>query len=146
MLKLSPTDTFTKDFGDPAQKKTFFEDRNRTANLYKTYSNRYDHYSAITNNNLDRKFDMLQNRCDQIKSKNEDRPEVLSITSIESAELFYYDDLHGMNLSPEYMAMFVKRRFKTPERARVLNRKFEFLTFQTVLLTNPSKTLIDCLE
>lgn len=85
----SDPDMCTKEASERASNRTNLNNRNNTANLYKTYSNQKDRYADTKNDNYDRNFVTFQKRCDQIKLKGEDRPEELSIILPASAQVFY---------------------------------------------------------
>lgn len=116
----SDPDIFTKEASDRAPEKATFDNRNNTTNVFKTYSNHKDRYAGSTNDNFDRKFVVLQIRCDHFKLKCEDWPEAFLIMLTEFAKVFYYDGLHRKTFLLQEMTLLVKHHFETPGQTRAM--------------------------
>lgn len=91
--------------------------------MFKAYTSDNDLYKGNMKDNLERKFALYLERCDQNNFDNDTRKRGFSIILCGIARQFYFDKLRDKDISLEQLADAVKRRSNTEEQTRALLRE-----------------------
>lgn len=115
-------------------------------NRFKEYSKDKDCYLGLITDRIDLELRLFIERCDQVNIPKSHRVSAFSIMLGWYSLQFFVDCLLSKNLDLMKLAIFIKKKFRTPERTQALFREWETASLKGVMTVNTGKKPSVCME